>query len=232
MRILGIDTTTGFLCLALYDGVKIYEYNLEVGRRLSEFIGVTLDRVLYALGWKPADIDYFACGIGPGSFTGMRVGVATIKGLAWALKKPIAGIPTLDILAQNVRVDNTHIIPVIDARRSMVYYSVYRKKEGILKRLAPYTLSSIDEMIERVSPLVNKKKPVNRIVLGDGLAVYKQGILSGIKGAVVADKDSWYPKGNSLVALALNKIADRDLSDAFKLKPIYLYPKECQIKSL
>ena len=123
MRILGIDTTTRFLCLAFYDGVKIYEYNLEVGRRLSELIGVTLDRVLHALGWEPEDIDYFACGIGPGSFTGMRVGVATVKGLAWGLKKPIAGIPTLDILAQNVRADNnTHIIPVIDAKRSMVYY--------------------------------------------------------------------------------------------------------------
>lgn len=102
MKILGIDTTTKFLSLGICDnanpvrntayvdkhnkisnGAKIYEYNLEVGRRLSSLLAPTLKRVLDTLGWRIDDIDYFACGLGPGSFTGVRVGLATIKGLLY-----------------------------------------------------------------------------------------------------------------------------------------------------
>ena len=78
MKILGIDTTTGRLCLGLYVDGKFYEYSLEVGRKLSALLVPTIQRVIDAAGLKIADIDYFACGLGPGSFTGMRIGLATI----------------------------------------------------------------------------------------------------------------------------------------------------------
>lgn len=234
MRLLGIDTTTPCLCLALYDGHKTCEYNLQVGRRLSELIGVHLQRVLDAAGWAVEDIDYFACGTGPGSFTGMRIGVATVKGLAWALGRPVAGVPTLDILAQNVRSENACIIPVIDARRNMVYYSVYRRRGALLKRLAPYALTPVGELIKKVSPILSKQAgrgSLPNIVLGDGLAIYREEILRGIRGSSAADKDAWYPQGNSIVTLALKAIAEKKLSDAFRIKPLYLYPRECQVRT-
>jgi tRNA threonylcarbamoyl adenosine modification protein YeaZ len=102
MRILGIDTSTKFLCLGIYDNGKMYEYNLEVGRKLSSLLAVDIKRTLDAAGLRINEINYFACGLGPGSFTGMRTGISTIKGLSWVNKKPIIGISTLDILAQGV----------------------------------------------------------------------------------------------------------------------------------
>lgn len=147
MKILGIDTTTKFFCLGIYDGAnpvrntaypnrynlisngaKIYEYNLEVGRMLSALLIQTIKRVLDALGWQVSDIDYFACGLGPGSFTGMRVGLATIKGLSWAVNRPLIGISTLDILARNVKNSNSPVVPVIDAKRNSIYCAVYKNK--------------------------------------------------------------------------------------------------------
>ena len=83
MKILGIDTTTKFLSLGFYADGKVYEYNLEAGSRLSGLLVPTIERALAALGWDIASIDYFACGIGPGSFTGVRVGLATVKGFAY-----------------------------------------------------------------------------------------------------------------------------------------------------
>src|SRR3990167_8720388 len=101
MKILGIDTSTKFLSLGISEDDKIYEYNLELGRQMSDLLSPTIKKVLDALGWRINDIDYFACGLGPGSFTGMRVGIATVKGLAFSLNKPVVGISTLDILARN-----------------------------------------------------------------------------------------------------------------------------------
>src|SRR4030042_6175727 len=110
MKILAIDTSTKFLCLGLSDNTKVYEYKLEVSRLLSTLIIQTIKRALDSLGWKVSDIDYFACGLGPGSFTGLRVGLAAIKGMSWALNKHIIGISTLDILAKNAPNSDAEII--------------------------------------------------------------------------------------------------------------------------
>ena len=139
MKILAIDTSTKYFCLGLYDKGKVYEYTLETGKNLSRVITAHIKRALDSIGWEAEDIDYFACGIGPGSFTGIRIGVATIKGLSWALNKPIAAVPSLDILAMNANTDK-YIVPVVDAKRNLIYCSVYKKKGNRLQRLGPYML--------------------------------------------------------------------------------------------
>jgi tRNA threonylcarbamoyladenosine biosynthesis protein TsaB len=223
MKILGIDTATKFLSLCAYDGTKVYEYNLEVARLLSSLLAPTIKRVIAALGWEFAEIDYFACGLGPGSFTGTRVGVATIKGLAWPLKKPIIGISTLDILAQGVKTNAKNIIPIIDAKRNLIYSSAYENKNGHLRQIMPYRLLNIDEF--------SKMAKACSVILGDGLGVYKEKILKGIKGVTILDKEYWYPKGHDMITLALRRIAQKKINRVSDIKPIYLYPKECQIKS-
>lgn len=222
MKILGIDTTTKFLCLGLYDNTKIYEYTLEVGRKLSSLLGPTIKRTLDTLGWKMRDIDYFACGLGPGSFTGVRVGLATMKGMSWALNKPIIGISTLDILAKNAAKADVQIIPLIDAKRNLVYSSIYRNKNVRLTRVGPYMLSTREEFFKKIK--------TNAIILGDAAGLYKDEILSHIEGAHILEKDYWYPRAHNLIALALERIKDKKLHDPFKIRPIYLYPKECQIR--
>jgi tRNA threonylcarbamoyladenosine biosynthesis protein TsaB len=220
MKILGIDTSTKFLCLGIYDGTKIYEYTLEVGRALSSLLGVTIKRVLDSLGWEAKSIDYFACGLGPGSFTGMRTGVSFVKGLSWAVKKPVIGISTLDILALNAGDTDKQIIPIIDAKRSLIYCSVYAKSG--LVRTRPYMLLNEEELFRQI------KK--NCLIMGDALSLYKEKILTNTKGAILLDKDCWYPKPHNIIKAALGRIKDKKLNTSFDIKPIYLYPKECQIK--
>ncbi|PIP20904.1 MAG: tRNA (adenosine(37)-N6)-threonylcarbamoyltransferase complex dimerization subunit type 1 TsaB [Candidatus Omnitrophica bacterium CG23_combo_of_CG06-09_8_20_14_all_40_11] len=226
MKILGIDTTTRFLCLGIYNDTKIYEYNLDVGRRLSSLITPTIKRVLDALGWQIKDIDYFACGLGPGSFTGMRVGIATVKGLAFSLNKPVAGISTLDILARNAGITATFVIPIVDARRNLIYCSIYRNKFGQLTRIKPYMLLTIDEFLKKI------KIKGNAVILGDAVNLYKQKILMHMKNITVLDKDYWYPRGRNIIDLAIERINSKKVDSASEIKPVYLYPKECQIKSL
>jgi tRNA threonylcarbamoyl adenosine modification protein YeaZ len=222
MKILGIDTSTKFLCLGLSDDRKIYEYNLEVERALSTLLSVTIKRSLDALGWKASDIDYFACGLGPGSFTGIRVGVAAIKGLSWVTHKPVIGVSSLDIIAGNARNPDQPVVTIIDAKRNLIYCGIYKIKNGALIRTAPYMLLTETEFL--------KKVPRNAIITGDALNLYKEKILRYVKGAKLLEKDYWYPKAHNIIELALDKVKEKKFSDSFKIKPIYLYPKECQIK--
>jgi len=223
MKILGIDTSTKFLSVGVYDGAKVYSYNLEVGRRLSSLLAKTLKRILDSLGWQASDIDYFACGLGPGSFTGMRVGVATIKGLAWSLHKPIIGISTLDILARNIKAVDAKVVPMVDAKRNLIYCSVYKTEGSIQKRITPYLLLTKAQFLKKMS--------ARSIIFGDALPLYKEDILRNIKNVIILDRDYWYPRGHNIIELALEKIKQKKLSNSFKIKPIYLYPKECQIKN-
>ncbi len=224
MKILGIDTSSRYLSLGAWDGSKIYEYNLDLGIRHSSLLVPTIKRVTQALGWDVADIDYFACGLGPGSFTGIRVGMATIKGLGWALRKPLVGISSLDILALNAKAAQGWVVPVIDAKRDLIYCSIYKADAGSLKRRSAYMLLSREELLKKIRP--------KAIILGDAVALYKEEIFKAVKGAVFLNKDCWYPKGHCIIELALERIRAKKLNNAFDIQPIYLYPKECQIRKL
>lgn len=232
MKILGIDTTTKFLSIGIYDNAKVYEYNLETGTKLSSLLAETLKRILGALGWQASQIDYFACGLGPGSFTGIRVGLSTIKGLTYSLNKPIVGIPTLDILAKNVKMTNGYIAPIIDAKRNFIYCSFYKIKDGLLKRITPYMLLTLEDFFRKIKDIKHRTLNIEHTeILGDAVNLYRQELLRNIKGVTILDKDYWYPKGHSIIDLAQEKIKDKKFNNPFKIQPIYLYPKECQIRS-
>jgi len=224
VKILGFDTTTKFICLGLYADGKSYYYNLEVGRSLSAVLVPTIQRVLDAARLKIGDIDYFACGLGPGSFTGMRIGLATLKGLSIVRNKPVIGIPTLDILAKNVSLQGALIVPALDARRGLVYCSAYRNQNGELKRKHEYALLDLESLIKKFS----RQHPV---FLGDALSLYGEKIAKSIKGSRILDKDEWILKPHNLMELALVKIKAKQFVSSLTVKPIYLYPQECQIKT-
>ena len=223
MKVLAIDTTTDWLCLGLQVKEKFYAYQLKTGRNLSQLLVPSIARVTQALGLKISELDYFACGLGPGSFTGMRIGLATIKGLAIVRNQPVVGVPSLDILAKNAPSDGRLIVAATDAKRSLIYCSAYRYEQGVLKRKTPYLLLSPEEFI--------KKFPRRALILGDAVALYRKVFLSRIKDVALLDQDYWRLGAYNLMELALAKIKARQLSSALTVKPIYLYPKECQIKN-
>ncbi|MFA5117540.1 MAG: tRNA (adenosine(37)-N6)-threonylcarbamoyltransferase complex dimerization subunit type 1 TsaB [Candidatus Omnitrophota bacterium] len=250
MKILALDTSTKFLSLGISDGKKIYECSLEVGVKLSSLLMPTIKRALESARMGLGDIDFFACGLGPGSFTGIRVGIAAVKALAWSLEKPLVGIPTLDSLARGIflseqgiagaadvchglRQEDIVIVPVIDAKRKMFYSSVYKLRGRDLKRVSPYFLLSPQELsVKILSHCGGKKGKVTLFFAGDGVELYRQARAQGPGREVVLDKDCWYPRPRHMIALAQEKISSAKVSNAYELKPLYLYPKECQIREI
>lgn len=223
MRILAIDTSTRFLSLGIYDDGRIYEYDLDIGPRLSSLLAVIIKRVLKALDLEAQDLDYFACGLGPGSFTGLRVGLSTMKGLSWSLRKPLIGIPTLDVLALNAQEYREGlVVPVIDARRDLIYSCFYRLSGDKLKKTSSYMLISKDDLLKKI------KSPC--LMLGDALTLYKNDIIKSLAGVIFLDKENWYPKARNIIKLALDRIKAGKFEAIPGINPFYIYPKECQIK--
>ncbi|MDD5120604.1 MAG: tRNA (adenosine(37)-N6)-threonylcarbamoyltransferase complex dimerization subunit type 1 TsaB [Candidatus Omnitrophica bacterium] len=223
MKILAIDTSTKNLCLGLYAEGKIYEYSLGLGRSLSSLLVPTIQRVADAAGLEISDIDLFGCGLGPGSFTGLRIGLATIKGLSIVRNKPVIGVSSLDILAKNAELKGRPIVAAVDARRGLIYCSCYKYEKDILKRKSQYFLLNLEEFI--------KKFRIKPVILGDAAALYRDKMLASIKGATVLDKDYWQLRTHNLMAIMLQKAKVKQFSSALNVKPIYLYPKECQIRT-
>jgi tRNA threonylcarbamoyladenosine biosynthesis protein TsaB len=222
MKLLAIDTSTRFLALALYHDGRLYYYTQETGRKLSSLLCVIIERAIRSLGWGMGDIDYFACGLGPGSFTGLRIGLSTLKGFSWALKKPLIGIGTLDILAQGVGEDNCWVVPLVDAKRGLIYCSLFRKAQGRLVRKVPYKLLPFDECLKMIKP--------GSIIVGDALTSFERQLRTGIRAVKIFEKDYWFPSPQALVSLALEKIRRKEFADLFSVTPLYLYAQECQIK--
>ncbi|MDD5565621.1 MAG: tRNA (adenosine(37)-N6)-threonylcarbamoyltransferase complex dimerization subunit type 1 TsaB, partial [Candidatus Omnitrophica bacterium] len=227
MRLLSLDTSTKRVCLCLSDNARVCEYTLETGTRLSSLLLPIIQQTTGAWGWKLEDIDYFACGIGPGSFTGLRIGIAAIKGMAWSLQKPVVGIPTLDILARNAERFEGIIVPLIDAKRSLVYTALYRNSRGRFTRISPYMLLTPDTLVDAIARKAVRKQEV--IAFGDGLAVCREQIIAGIKRAVLLDKDYWQIAALRIARLAEGMIREKKTTDASRILPLYLYPKECQV---
>ncbi len=230
MKILGVDTSTRILCLGACDSDKVYEYDLELATKISALLVPTIKRVVESLDWEINDLDYFAVGIGPGSFTGARIGLATVKALSWSLNKPLVGLPSLDILAANAGKDCDFIIPVVDAKRDLVYASIYKNQGSSIKRLVPYMLLGRRELICKIKDHISVKALNNSVILGDGLNICAKDCLDNLRGIKILDKDYWRLEGRNIISLAKAAIRDKKLSDAIKLAPLYLYPKECQIR--
>ena len=236
MNILAIDTSSKYFSLAITrDDILVSRVYEPLGRELSRQIIPTIEKALKKSGLALKHIDYFACGLGPGSFTGLRVGLATIKGLAFSLNKPIVGVGSLDIIAHSPRNkaglptglptgEAGRICPLVDARRSLVYSALFCIENGQLKRKSRYLLIPIKELLAKFNPQAKV------LFSGDGLLLYRDDIEKKLKAsASFAEESFWYPLPENLLFLAREKIANKEFSDLHTIVPLYLYPKECQI---
>ena len=229
MKILALDTATKYLCIGIDDGERVFEYSVAVDRKLSALLAEAVRRTLDASGVSLDRVDYLACGIGPGSFTALRIGLATAKGIGWALNKKIIGVSTLDILALNAAPREGYVIPVMDAKRNLIYACVYKIKNKILHRQSPYLLVSKEDLLAKIKRIIPVKAENPVVFLGDAVALYKNYFLTKVSGAELLDKDFWYPRPGNIIACAREMIAKKNFTDVLRLEPMYLYPKECQI---
>lgn len=223
MKILAFDTSSKYLSIGLADGEKLItqeEHLLD--RQHSGLMLPKIKAMLEKIRMPINKIDAFVVGLGPGSFTGLRIGVSSVKGFGIALKKPCVGVPSIDAIAMNAVVDNGIIVPVIDAKRGNVYSALYKRKGDQVIRLSGYQVIGIEKLMRRIKS--------HAIFLGDGIVLYGDKIKEIDKKAVLLEEKYWYPSAFNLIKLAIPVFSKAKTADLSKLRPMYLYPKDCQIK--
>jgi len=225
MIVLGIETATMTGGLALIDEEKlISEYTLNMKTTHSSRLMPALDWILKDASLDKNQINGIAISIGPGSFTGLRIGLATAKGLAMGLNIPLVTVPTLDALANNATYSPYQICPVLDARKKEVYFAFYRYADNILTRESPYQVISPDKLIDQI----NEKT----IMLGDGLNIYGELFKEKLGDLAIFIRNSQrLPKASVIAELGLSKLKAGEIADLASSEPLYIRRADAEIKA-
>ena len=216
MLILAMDSTAVAASVALLsDGAPLAAFHLNNGNTHSETLLPMVESVLRCTGKTVNDIDLFAVSAGPGSFTGVRIGVATVKGLAFGKGKPCVGVSTLEALAENLVPTGGLLCPVMNARRGQVYNALFRAENGALIRLCPDRALSVEEL---EAELLTYSEPVT--LCGDGAEPVKN---SFTKCDVALPPLTLIEQNAVSVALCAARMAKEGRTCTDKeLKPVYL----------
>ena len=180
-------------------------------------------RVLTAAQTDLEHVDAIAVDLGPGSFTGLRIGLAFVKALAFSAKKVVVGVPSLDVLAANAPFSPGLIAPLLDAKQKNVYAALYQMDAGRPVKRSDYFLGPIDQWLPRVTSAT--------LFLGDGCALYRDRIIEQLgDNARFAPTDLWLPRAAALARLARARLAEGNQEDPSRLVPLYLYPLDCSVR--
>lgn len=224
MRILALETATLAGSAALLEGGQVIGQSLlDVALTHSERLITMVDRLLKDCRWDVAGLEALAVSIGPGSFTGLRVGIATAKGLALALGLPVAPVPTLDALASNLPFAEAPVCPLLDARKGEVYLSLYRWNEDRMERRWDYLALPPRAAAERL------RSPV--IVVGDGVAACLPFLSHLGAGLRVAPASHSVPSAAVVGQLGRGVLESGCAVAAEVLAPLYLRPSEAELKA-
>lgn len=221
MKILGIDTSTPIGSIALMDGDNLVaEHTLNIVQAHSSRLMPAIDSVLKWGDIRVEALDGCAVGIGPGSFTGIRIGVATIKSVCYALDTPIVGISTLEAIAYNLRSTNGVICPLLDARRSEIYGTVFHGGTE-WKRLSEDLCLSIDAFLDRLNTDVPANGTLNFV--GDGLLTYGDAVRERLGArANFAHPIFNVPRGATIAHLGAQRLQHGESDSYWTLVPNYV----------
>ncbi len=219
MKILAIDTSSPIASVAITDDKKLIgEYSLDHGKTHSQMLIHMIDELLKKHTLTLDDIDLFAISVGPGSFTGLRIGVTTVKTMAYALDKHVVGVVTLDAIAYPAEKGESLICPMIDAKNNQVYTSLYKWKNGSQIKLFDYMFTNIYELLKQL-------KERNSIILfcGDGAVVHKELLKSELgKLCDFVPDEIMLQKASSVAFIAEQKLKEQKYDNCFDLTPFYL----------
>ena len=230
MHFISFETSTKNFSLAVSNDHKVMRYaNRACGKVLEDCIIPFIDRILDRSGISLKKIDAFAIGLGPGSFTSLRIGLSTVKALAMALDKPVIGVCTLDIVAEGVRhLPCDEICVIMDARRNMVYSALYQRTAEGLKLKGGHCLTPLSVVLDRVHG--------RTLFVGDGVQLYRKDIEAAYKAcgskscqAFFAQEKAGRPQAKHLAKLVFERLRAKDYDDTGRLQPVYLYAEDCQV---
>ena len=218
MLLLAFETSAKAASVALFDGNTLLgEQYQNTGLTHSQTLLVMAENLLSQCGKKPSQVEAVAVAKGPGSFTGVRIGVAAAKGFAWGGELPIYGVSTLEAMALGLGVWDGVVCPVMDARRSQVYNALFYVNQGSMTRQTEDRAISLEDLkIE----LKNLSKPV--FLVGDGSNLCYNTLSESIPNLVMPPEHRLHQRAVGVGLAALNRIAVGDAGDGGSLTPNYL----------
>ena len=216
MNLLCFDTTSRDASIAvLRDEEIVLEYNFSSRDNLSAMMIPSLQFLLQSLGMKMTQIDVFGVAVGPGLFTGIRIGLATLKGLNFAASKPMVGVNTLEALACKLVGSKKTVVPLIDARKGEVYLGCYRFTSGDLKELLPPCLLPITALKPLLGPFADK------VFVGSGAECHGDFLKSAFPESRLQYRSNFL--AGEIGRIALQQFRRRQyVTDLQKLLPFYI----------
>lgn len=230
MKILAIDTSSKICSVSvLEDKDVIIEKHIEDTKTHSEKLMPMIDEILKECKLELKDFDLFACGIGPGSFTGVRIGVSTIKAFCDVLNTPVVAVNSLESLAYNTFntniYDTTDIIcSIIDAKNDNVYCGIYKHINGSLMQLGDLKAKNIDEIID----ILKEYSSSSILFVGDGALVHKYKISENLSKTTFVEKSLNDISSISVGKLGLDKYNKGLYGDSNSLSPLYLRKSQAE----
>jgi len=222
--ILGIESSTQQVGAAIggHEGVLAQAHSAR-GKRHAENLTPMIDFICRQARIDIDEIGCVAVDLGPGLFTGLRVGVAAAKAMASALRVPMIGVPSLDLLAFPVRFTPRLIVAAIDARRGEVFHAFYRQVPGGVQRLTDHQVSTPDDLASELMATGE-----DCLLVGDGIVRYWQHF-DDLTKVELADSGLAYPTASSLVQLAHARALREEWVKPWELQPLYLRPPDAEI---
>ena len=222
MKILALDSTAVVGTVALCEDQKlIAHYTLNTGNTHSQTLLPMIESALRSAEWEIDDLDLFAVSNGPGSFTGVRIGVATIKGLAFGKDIPCAGVSTLEALAYNLRYYTGILCPVMNARRAQVYNALFSCENGVLTRLCPDRAIAIADLDAELAAM---QQPV--YLVGDGYDITAEGFAQ--TQITPVPEELRVQSGYSVAMCGLAAYQRGEATNDTELAVVYLRPSQAE----
>lgn len=225
MKILGMDSSGLVASVAVVENdILVAEYTVNHKKTHSQTLLPMLDEVVKMTELDLDTVDAIAVAAGPGSFTGLRIGAATVKALGLALDKPVVSVPTCYGLAYNIWGTDKLVCPILDARRNQVYTGVFQFVDGKLDVVVDQDAMGIDELVEKLNGFGR-----DVVFVGDGIPVYGDYIMENLKiGFVFAPAGFNRQRASSVAALGLQLYKEGKYESADDHKPIYLRKSQAE----
>jgi tRNA threonylcarbamoyladenosine biosynthesis protein TsaB len=224
MLIIGIDTATAQVSVAVggHEGVLASTQSLR-GKQHAEVLTPAIQFTCRQARIELSEISVVAVDLGPGLFTGLRVGVASAKAMAHALNVPMIGVSSLDLLAFPVRFTSRLIVATIDARRGELFYAFYRQVPGGVQRISPHQVGSPDDLASEILAAGEEC-----LMVGDGAQRYRE-VFEGLKKIEIVEEGFAHPSASSLVMLAHAQALREQWVKPWDLQPLYLRKPDAEI---
>jgi tRNA threonylcarbamoyladenosine biosynthesis protein TsaB len=223
MRILALDTATKTCSVAILDDQALMAEAASVSAQTHAIHLIEMIQTVVGMaGLTLPEIDGFAVGRGPGSFTGLRIGISTIKALSVATGKPVVGVSDLDALAMQAAASADMICPLMDARKGEVYFSRYRCENGNLQKIIPARVAPLDEALAAIQTAC--------VFIGEAARIYQQKISARVGSyASFAGPDQNTIRASTIGRLSVNRFRQENTDNIVLLVPEYIRKSDAQL---